>query len=126
MSKISLIQRLTALGALTTLLLWVLPLGAFIKPSQEKTACGGKRAFHMCSMTSAQVSAADRPAGLVSYSSASQDVQKSARSSGSSSDELLVDTIIEVSDLMRARSYLKDLHPPASAAILLRDPIPKA
>lgn len=27
-----------------------MPLGAFIKPSQEKIACDGKRAFHMCSM----------------------------------------------------------------------------
>ena len=30
--------------------MWLLPLGVFIKPSQEKTACDGQRPFHMCSM----------------------------------------------------------------------------
>lgn len=28
--------------------LWVLPLGAFIKPAQEKTACDGQRAICLC------------------------------------------------------------------------------
>ncbi len=43
-------KRITALFSLVTVILWLMPLGAFIKPSQEKTACDGKRAFHMCSM----------------------------------------------------------------------------
>jgi hypothetical protein len=29
-------------------ILWVLPLGVFIKPSQEKFACDGQRAMCMC------------------------------------------------------------------------------
>ncbi len=29
--------------------LWLLPLGVFIKASQEKIACGGKRAICLCS-----------------------------------------------------------------------------
>ncbi len=29
--------------------LWLLPLGIFIKPAQEKIACGGKRAICLCS-----------------------------------------------------------------------------
>ena len=33
-----------------TLFAWMMPLGAFIKPTQEKTACDGQRPFHMCSM----------------------------------------------------------------------------
>jgi hypothetical protein len=28
---------------------WILPLGIFIKPSQEKMACNGRRAICMCS-----------------------------------------------------------------------------
>jgi len=28
---------------------WILPLGAFIKPSDEKKACNGKRAICLCS-----------------------------------------------------------------------------
>lgn len=39
------------IGLITTLLLfiWLLPLGAFIKPEQEKEACAGKRAICLCS-----------------------------------------------------------------------------
>lgn len=39
-----LISLLTAL----MLFIWILPLGVFIKPSQEKSACGGLRAVCMC------------------------------------------------------------------------------
>jgi hypothetical protein len=30
-------------------LVWILPLGIFIKPDEEKLACNGKRAICMCS-----------------------------------------------------------------------------
>lgn len=42
--------RLFSLFLSVALSAWLLPLGAFIKPSQEKIACGGNRAMHMCSM----------------------------------------------------------------------------
>ncbi len=29
-------------------LIWILPLGIFIKPSQEKVACNGQRAICLC------------------------------------------------------------------------------
>jgi hypothetical protein len=35
--------------------IWILPLGVFIKPSQEKVACGGQRAICLCSHTEAKV-----------------------------------------------------------------------
>ena len=41
-------KRFISLFSIVAISLWILPLGAFIKPSQEKTACGGNRAFHMC------------------------------------------------------------------------------
>ncbi len=43
-------KKIISLFSVVTLFLWILPLGSFIKPSQEKMACGGNRAFHMCSM----------------------------------------------------------------------------
>lgn len=50
---------------------WIMPLGAFIKPSQEKTACDGRRAFHMCSMVKVGASSAVKPSeGRVTLSSA--------------------------------------------------------
>ncbi len=65
---------------------WVLPLGSFIKPSQEATACGGNRAFHMCSMMGGK--AKTPVSGKVSFTSASS-VEKTAKSSASSGNDLL-------------------------------------
>ncbi|MCC6758311.1 MAG: hypothetical protein IT395_01625 [Candidatus Omnitrophica bacterium] len=33
----------------TAFLLWILPLGVFIKPNDEKKVCGGQRAICLCS-----------------------------------------------------------------------------
>ncbi len=35
--------------------IWILPLGFFIKPSQEKMACNGQRAICLCTHTKAKV-----------------------------------------------------------------------
>lgn len=50
-------KRTAVLFSLVALVAWLLPLGAFIKPSMEKTACDGKRAFHMCSSMSGKAQA---------------------------------------------------------------------
>jgi hypothetical protein len=44
-------------SVLTALLffIWILPLGIFIKPSQEKIACGGQRAICLCSHAQSKV-----------------------------------------------------------------------
>lgn len=43
-------MKKTALSFITIVfVLWLLPLGVFIKPAQEKTACGGQRAICLCS-----------------------------------------------------------------------------
>lgn len=47
-------RRLTSLLAVMLFFIWILPLGAFIKPSQEKFACGGQRAICLCSNTQSQ------------------------------------------------------------------------
>lgn len=43
-------KPLVSLLSITLFILWILPLGFFIKPNQEKTACGGLRAVCMCRM----------------------------------------------------------------------------
>lgn len=42
-------SRASALFTLTVFFVWILPLGVFIKPWQEKAACGGQRAICLCS-----------------------------------------------------------------------------
>ena len=41
-------QRLGASLIVGVFLVWLLPLGIFIKPSQERIACDGQRAICMC------------------------------------------------------------------------------
>jgi hypothetical protein len=67
----------------TTILIWILPLGAFIGSSQEKKACDGRRAFHMCSMGAFKIRK-DAQSGRISFTNASNadKTNKSASSSG--------------------------------------------
>jgi len=45
-------------------ILWIMPLGYFIKPSQEKLACDGQRAMCMCCMMKPKVSDKAMEAGI--------------------------------------------------------------
>lgn len=49
-------------GILTILLffIWILPLGAFIRPDQEKKACNGQRGICLCSHAKARVKASGK------------------------------------------------------------------
>jgi hypothetical protein len=53
-------KRLSILFLVIIFSFWILPLGVFIKPAQEKSACGGERAICMCHV-SFQASAAAGP-----------------------------------------------------------------
>jgi hypothetical protein len=43
-------KKLLAALIVISFILWILPLGYFIKPSQEKLVCDGQRAICMCYM----------------------------------------------------------------------------
>ena len=66
---------------------WILPLGAFIKPSQEKTACDGQRAICMCSHLAAPKSSS--ASGRMIYKSSGGETQKEHSGGGSSNQFLL-------------------------------------
>ena len=67
---------------------WLLPLGAFIRPAQEGTACGGKRAMHMCSMGMARAPKTQKPPAGVSVT-APGGFYSGAKSPGSAGNDLL-------------------------------------
>ncbi len=69
-----------------SLFIWLLPLGAFIGASQEKTACGGGRAFHMCSMMNGKAQA--KGPAKISYSSANT-AEKAAKSSAAGGNDFV-------------------------------------
>ncbi len=89
--------RLTSLIATACFILWILPLGAFIKPSQEKMACDGKRAFHMCSMSMGKVN--PEPSSKVTFNNANGSEQ-GPKSSASGGDDFV--------SVSRGRSLLGD------------------
>ncbi|MGH7197570.1 MAG: hypothetical protein ACREH5_02360 [Candidatus Omnitrophota bacterium] len=106
-------------------LAWLLPLGAFIKPFQEKSSCGGKRAFHMCSMmqSEADPSSSTTPA----FQSASGfDHQAKSQASGGGNDL----TMSRDAAHLAADPFLKLNEPPlflyCQRFVNLLDPPPKA
>lgn len=67
--------------------IWILPLGVFIKPSQEKQACDGQRAICLCSHLLAK-QAAKAAGKILLKNGASSSTQK--ESSGGVSHDFLV------------------------------------
>ncbi len=74
--------RLISSFLTATLFVWLLPLGIFIKPSQEKTACDGKRAFHMCSMMTPKTDNASDSKVKISSAGSFNENAKSSSSGG--------------------------------------------
>lgn len=96
-------KKIAAIVSLITLCLWLMPLGAFIKPSQEDTACGGKRAFHMCCMLSGKV----RPEGIhkVCFYSMNSS-ERTAKSSAAGGDDFVTAASARAN---RLRAHLMEL-----------------
>ena len=67
------------IGILTSILfvVWLLPLGVFIAPSEEKIVCGGKRAICLCSHRPDKTKA-EHKAEAPSYQSGSAQVHELA------------------------------------------------
>lgn len=51
-------KRSVAILTVILFFVWIIPLGAFIKSSQERLTCGGKRAVCMCSSMKYEVKSA--------------------------------------------------------------------
>lgn len=91
--------HLSSFIALACFCLWILPLGAFIKPSQEGTACGGKRAFHMCSMEMGKARPPES-SQKISFTNASGFGHQGKSSASTSGDDFVA--------VSRGRSSLED------------------
>ncbi len=68
--------------------IWILPLGFFIKPSQEKVACNGQRAICLCSHLVAKQ--AVKNVGKMIYKNGGGSHQKENNGSGGSSHHYLL------------------------------------
>ena len=61
-------------------IIWILPLGIFIKPFQEKLTCGGQRAICLC--THLTDKKGQKPGGKILFQKASAAQKEQASSSG--------------------------------------------
>jgi hypothetical protein len=76
-------KRVLSAAAACAVFVWILPLGVFIRPSQEGAACHGKRAFHMCAMARGKADLAR--SGGVAFTAASG-LEKEPRAPAASGD----------------------------------------
>ena len=81
-------KRIITFATIISVFSWLMPLGALIKPGQEETACGGKRAFHMCSMCLGVGKIDPNPSAKPGISAASG-FNENAKSSASGGDDFL-------------------------------------
>ncbi len=115
--------RIFAVLVIFFICVWLIPLGAFIKPDQEESACGGRRAVHMCAYSLVQEDTKEtRPGITISNSSGSSQVSKAGASGGNdyavSSDILFNLYKIRRFSVVEERSF-------TTPFIQTPDPIPK-
>jgi hypothetical protein len=67
---------------------WLLPLGVFIKPAQEKMACGGQRAICLCHQTISKTTHQPMEQGA-SFRGAGSSPKQEASSSGGANHSYL-------------------------------------
>jgi hypothetical protein len=104
---------------------WLLPLGVFIKPSHEQTACGGQRAICLCSHSLVKSSAHD--AGKIAFSSSSGAHKERSLSGGVSAGNYFVRNNAPVASVRFSRLHFSDS--PHSYSLLIcasLEHIPKA
>ena len=104
--------------------MWLMPLGAFIRPSQEKTACDGQRPFHMCSMAG-KIRADDAGfSSKVNFTNASG-VNAGAKYSASQGNDFLLSGSAIVAPLSHSQFYEFIVHSSYPLVLHSLEHIPK-
>lgn len=104
---------------------WILPLGAFIRPSQEKAACGGNRAFHMCTMEMSQPQKDPGPQ-KVSFTGGSGVEKTNKSASGSGGNDFTNGSILAKVHDKESRLAELNFILPRLTFFFTPDPVPKA
>ena len=99
-----------------------MPLGAFINASQEKTACGGGRAMHMCTMgMSKKVPAPER----ISFVNASGPEKSPSSSGGSAGNDILLESLLAQVYDKQPNGIDLSLVLPKQPVFFVPEPVPK-
>ncbi len=119
-------NRSAASFALIAFFLWILPLGSFIRPADEESACGGKRAMHMCGMKTAgtSVKTGEKPAREgIAFSNPSAP-EKGPGASAASSD-IAFSEARRVETILSSRFSARETLPPLQVIRYTPSPVPK-
>ena len=114
--------RLISALVLLIFFIWILPLGVFIKPSQEEKACNGQRAICLCS----HLIAKQKDARVAKIMLTNPGAQKEANPSGGASHDFIVDQKRIIPDLALAKRLLYDSLPDQSTFSINIDHVLKA
>lgn len=130
--RIFFVKNIVGFLTVISFFLWIQPLGAFIKPSAEATACGGNRAFHMCSTQFAlgpQAGLSKATTQKTFFSSGSTvSVDKtngSGSGSGSSGSHMTVVSPVQLPNMQIRRTLTTNFALPGQDFFFSPDPVPK-
>ncbi len=119
-------KKVIALFSAAAIFVWILPLGSFIKPSQEKTACDGRRGMHMCSAEFSEVSRPDSGSQKISFTNASGFEKTQKSSSGSAGNDFTASIFYASVQEADSKFVPPVFMVPAQVFLLRPDPVPKA
>lgn len=117
-------RKTVAVFSVFALFLWILPLGSFIKPSQEKTACGGSRAFHMCTMGMGQAKKGPGPQ-KISFTNASGAEKTDRSPSSSGGNDFINGDVLKNTEVRSSKTREFEITLPRQSFFLTPEPIPK-
>ena len=115
-------RRLISAIVFLVFFIWILPLGVFIKPSQEEKACNGRRAICLCS----HLIAKQKGAHVAKIMLTNPGVNKEGSPSGGAGHDYLVEATPFKSRLTAAEHFFLNAIPTQSTFSRNIDHVPKA
>ena len=115
-------SRIFSILTLLAFFLWIIPLGVFIKASQEGKFCGGQRAICLCSVNFQTKQAKNLKPMLANAGQ----VSKESNSSGGSNREFFTAKFFLNTSYIQQTFCLLDFYPTAALFIKSIEHVPKA
>lgn len=117
-------RNVVLLSVAFSFFIWILPLGVFIKPAQEKLACDGQRAVCMCSHGMSQPLV--HKAGETIYQSPGGFTTKEHHNPGGGSNQFLLAQNIDLLSRQEGGFFLEGSFLFTSTVFPLIEHVPKA
>ncbi len=117
-------RRIIASLTIYIFLIWILPLGVFIKSSLQKMACDGQRAICMCHVSFDK--SKEKPLEGVALSVSAGQKNENENTSGGGINYFIGSRTLINKDLVLARIFENESYRYRNPLLLILDPVPKA